>query len=119
MDVNELKLRDARDENRVNRLLVAQPLDELPHEPGHLGRWGRRIDDLACLTVGDEVLNGAPLTGLCTLSAHALDQPLVDLAEKTFADRRAAREVLADEIERGAVVQKLAHVVRVGTTHLV
>jgi hypothetical protein len=81
-------------------------------ERRHFGCRRRRIDDTACLAIGNEVLNGAPLTGHRTSSAHAADPPLVDFARQTIANWSATREVIADEIERGTVVQKLAHVIK-------
>jgi hypothetical protein len=52
-------------------------------------------------------------------AADALDEPLVDLADQALADRCAAREVRAHEVEGTAVVQQLAHVVGVRPLHLV
>src|SRR5437667_6843936 len=72
------------------------------------------VDDLPAGRVDDVVLHAPVLARSRGSSAHALDQPLVDLPDESLDDRPAATEVGRHEIERAAIVQQLPHVVGIG-----
>src|SRR4051812_28433270 len=96
----------------------SEPRDEVTHERRYIGGWRRRVDDLARLAAGDEVLDGPVHPGPAFATPNAGDQALVDLADQALRDRLAAVEVLGHQVERLAIVEQLARVVGVRLLHL-
>ena len=50
-------------------------------------------------------------------AAHARDQPAMNLADQSLGDRPAVVQIIADEFESVAIVQKFARIVRIGLRH--
>ena len=114
VDIDELELCKAGNEDRVHVRGRLQPGDERGHPARHVSWCRRCIDDLSRRGAHDEVLHAAVLAWCAGAAAHALDKAAMNLADERFRDRIAAFEVLGDELKRGPVVEKLARVVRVG-----
>jgi len=114
MDVNELELSDARFEDRVDAVLRTEPAHHFRHHPRYVGCRRRRVDDLARLRVDDVVLPLPIFARQSLFVPHAFDEPLVDLPDERFRDRIAAVQIIGQQVEGPAVVQKLARVVGIG-----
>jgi hypothetical protein len=50
-------------------------------------------------------------------AAHVRDQPAMNLADQSLGDRTAIVQITANEFKSVAIVQKLAHILRIGFGH--
>src|SRR6185436_20910134 len=112
MNVNQLELRDARDEHRMDAGVFAQPGDELLHQGRNFEwRW-RRVNNRAGRAVGHVVLNRPICARRSASAAHTFDKPFVNFANERLGDWLTAMEILGYEIECAAIVEQFAYIVR-------
>ena len=114
MDVHQLKLGDAAHQHRVDMEVGVQPLDQLRHHHRNFHRCRRGVDHLTGTGVDNIVLDAPILPRRGASATHPVHQFAVDLADHPLGDRVAAVQALGDELEGGAVVEQLPHIVRIG-----
>ena len=115
MDVHQLELGNSTYDDGMDVPMIVYPGYQGAHEIRHLaGRW-RRVDRLPGGRIHYVVLHSPVLPRRSRPTSNAVYQVPVDPADEPLHDRCPFIQMSAHELERTAIVQQLACVVRIGT----
>ncbi|OQC66933.1 MAG: hypothetical protein BWX47_02082 [candidate division Hyd24-12 bacterium ADurb.Bin004] len=115
--MHELELRDAAHQNRVNRLLLVEPVHQIGHHDRHIVRRRRCVDYLAGDGIDHIVLDSPVLAWSSGSPAHAIDEPFVDFPDQPLRDRTTVFDILGNELKGLLIVQQLQNIVAIGPGH--